>query len=97
MIRLPRPLYVLSRLLEVIARACSIALNVVAFSGSTRETTSSRAYIDGKTDPVWAKRRDFIDALSFWKPDHCARSHALQVQNALKTLEALHRSQNSNA
>jgi hypothetical protein len=94
--RLPRPLYVLSRLLEVFAAALSIALNVVFFNGSTRETTSSRAYIDGKTDPKWARRRDFIDALFFYKDDHCAGAHAMQVRNALKTLEALQRVQKSN-
>jgi hypothetical protein len=97
MTRLPRPLYVLSRLLEVFAAALSIALNVVVFNGSTRETTSSRAYIDGKTDPKWARRRDFIDVLFFLKADHCARAHADQVHNALKTLEALQRVQKSNA
>jgi hypothetical protein len=73
--------------------ALSIALNVVVFNGSTRETTSSRAYIDGKTDPKWARRRDFIDALFFLKTDHCAGAYALQVHNALKTLEALQRAQ----
>jgi hypothetical protein len=65
----------------------SIVLNVVVFRGSRHQTTSSRAYIEGQTDPKWAKRRDFIDRLFFLKDDHCARSWAYQVHNARRTLD----------
>jgi hypothetical protein len=87
MTHLPRPLYILARIAEMLGAFLSTILNVVVFSGSTHQTTSSRAYIEGKTDPKWAKRRDFIDRVFFLEPNHCARSWAYQVHNARKTLE----------
>jgi hypothetical protein len=71
----------------MIAASLSTILNVVVFNGSTHQTTSSRAYIEGQTDPVWAKRRDFIDWVFFLKDDHCAGAWAKQVYNARRTLE----------
>jgi hypothetical protein len=87
MTRLPRPLYILARIAEMLGAFLSTILNVVVFSGSTHQTTSSRAYIEGQTDPKWAKRRDFIDRVFFIQPDHCAGARAKEVYNARKTLQ----------
>jgi hypothetical protein len=87
MTRLPRPLYVLARIAEMLGAFLSTILNVVVFRGSTHQTTSARAYIEGQTDPKWAKRRDFIDRLFFLKINHCAGAWAKEVHNARKTLE----------
>jgi hypothetical protein len=65
----------------------STILNVVVFSGSTHQTTSSRAYIEGQTDTKWAKRRDFIDRVFFMQANHCAGAWAKEVHNARKTLQ----------
>lgn len=84
---LKRTLYVLGRIWDMIAGFFSTLLNVVVFNGSTHQTTSSRAYIDGKTDPKWAKRRDFINRVFFLDDDHCAGAWTKQVHNARKTLD----------
>jgi hypothetical protein len=84
---LPRPLYVLVRIAEMLGAFLSIILNVVVYSGSTHQTTSSRAYIEGQTDPKWSKRRDFIDRVFFIQPNHCAGAWAKEVYNARKTLQ----------
>jgi hypothetical protein len=84
---LPRPLYILARIAEMLGAFLSTILNVVVFSGSTHQTTSSRAYIEGQTDPKWAKRRDFIDRVFFLQPNHCAGAWSQEVHNARKTLE----------
>jgi hypothetical protein len=85
--RMSRPLYVLARIAEMLGAFLSIILNVVVFSGSTHQTTSSRAYIEGQTDPKWARRRDFIDRVFFIQPNHCAGAWAKEVYNARKTLQ----------
>jgi hypothetical protein len=87
MTRLPRPLYILARIAEMLGAFLSTILNVVVFSGSTHQTTSSRAYIEGQTDPKWARRRDFIDRVFFIQPNHCAGAWAKEVYNARKTLQ----------
>jgi hypothetical protein len=85
--RLPRPIYILARIAEMLGAFLSTIINVVVFSGSTHQTTSSRAYIEGKTDPKWAKRRDVIDRVFFIQPNHCAGAWAKEVYNARKTLQ----------
>jgi hypothetical protein len=80
-------LYILARIAEMLGAFLSTILNVVVFSGSTHQTTSSRAYIEGQTDPKWARRRDFIDRVFFIQPDHCGGAWAKEVYNARKTLQ----------
>ena len=82
-----RTLYILLRIWEMIAAFLSTILNVLVFNGSTHQTTSSRAYIDGKTDPKWAKRRDLIDCVFFAEANHCEGAWAKEVHNARKTLQ----------
>jgi hypothetical protein len=80
-------LYILARIAEMLGAFLSTILNVVVFSGSTHQTTSSRAYIEGKSDPKWAKRRDFIDRVFFTQLNHCEAAWAKEVHNARKTLD----------
>jgi len=84
--RLYRPLYILARFAEMLIAAGSRVLNAAVFGGSMYQTLSSRAFIDGQTCPKWAKRRDLIDRLFWFQPDHCAKAWAAEVLAARKTL-----------
>ena len=75
---LSRPIYVLARFAEMLIAAGSRVLNAAVFGGSTHQTTSARAHIDGKTDPKWARRRDRIDWFLAWQNE---------VDAARKTLD----------
>jgi hypothetical protein len=85
--RLPRPIYIVARFAEMLIAAGSRVLNAAVFGGSTHQTTSARAFIDGMTDPEWARRRDRIDAVFWFTPDHCAGAWAAEVEAAQKTLK----------
>lgn len=61
--------------------------NVWIFGGSTDETISGRAYREGKTNPVWAKRRKFLNSL-FMSSGHCQRSHMSDVYFAKMIMES---------
>jgi hypothetical protein len=65
----------------------SRVLNAAVFGGSTHQTTSARAYIDGQTSPKWEKRRIFIDRLFWFQTNHCAGAWAAEVEAAHKTLD----------
>lgn len=84
--RLPRPIYIIVRTAEMIISTVSRAINAAVFDGSTHQTTSARAFIEGKTDAKWAKRRDFIDRLFWFTPNHCESAWAAEVEAARKTL-----------
>jgi hypothetical protein len=81
-----RTLYVLRRFCNMIISSVSRLINALFYGGSTHQTLSSRAYIEGKTDPKWAKRRDFIDFLFWFQKDHCKLSWASDVAEAELTL-----------
>jgi hypothetical protein len=84
----PRPVYILIRLgestLSVVSRFC----NATLFGGSTYQSVSARAWIDGQVDPVWLKRRQLIDAFFrfFGQEDHCQKYWMGEVEAARKTL-----------
>lgn len=84
----PRPVYILIRLgestLSVVSRFC----NATFFGGSTYQSVSARAWIDGVHDPVWLKRRRRIDAFFriFGQADHCHKYWMGEVEAARKTL-----------
>ena len=75
---LSRPIYILARFAEMLIAAGSRVLNAVIHSGSTHQTLSARAHIDGKTDPKCARRRDRIDRFLAWQNE---------VDAARKTLD----------
>jgi len=84
--RLYRPIYILARFAEMLIAAGSRVLNAAVFGGSTHQTVSARAFIDGQAIPKWAKRRDVIDRVFFFQPGHCEKSWISEVANAHKTL-----------
>ena len=84
--RLSRPIYILARFAEMLIAAGSRVLNAAVFGGSTHQTVSARAFIDGQTSPKWAKRRVIIDRLFWFQSDHCATAWAAEVLAARKTL-----------
>ncbi|AZB55023.1 hypothetical protein EBL89_06745 [Cereibacter sphaeroides] len=87
---LPRPAYIALRFLFDLLACLSRLLNATVFAGSTHQTTSARAYIEGLTDPVWAARRDRIDRLIFWQADHCREQWLYDVERARETLRKNH-------
>ena len=85
---LPRPIYIFARFAEMVISSNSRLFNAAIFGGSTHQTTSARAFIDGKTDPEWARRRDRIDWwLAWYEADHCQRAWQQEVDAARKTLD----------
>jgi hypothetical protein len=56
----------------------SQAINTAFFGGDPDESLSARSFRMGRSDPVWARRRDRIDrVLGF---NHCARVYQAQLQ-----------------
>jgi len=84
--RLSRPIYILARFAEMIIAAGSRVLNAAVFGGSTHQTLSARAFIDGQAILKWANRRAVIDRVFWFQPDHCAKAWAAEVDAARKTL-----------
>lgn len=82
--RMPRPLYIVYRILEMAVSLVSRAYNAIFLKGSTHQTTSARSYIE----PL-PKHQKVINALFFWQrnPHHCERAWNRDVERAQKTLE----------
>lgn len=76
--RLPYALYRLSEMLIAVA---SRFVNAAILGGSTHQTISARAYVEG-----WAARR-IINRVFFWQGDHCRRAWELEIEHARKTLK----------
>lgn len=74
-----------------LATLASQAGNVVLFDGSEDETISGRAYRLGVLGgcPVWARRAEFIDRVFWFDPDHCRKSHEVDIINAAPFCEIL--------
>ena len=53
--RMTRAAYILLRFAEMVISSNSRLFNAAIFGGSTHQTTSARAFIDGKTYPEWAR------------------------------------------
>jgi hypothetical protein len=66
--------------------AGSRVLNAAVFNGSTHQTLSARAFIEGMSDPKWARRRVVIDSVFWFQQGHCEKSWMAEVANAHKTL-----------
>jgi hypothetical protein len=89
MTRYPRAVYILIRLGSSTLSVVSRFANATIFGGSTYQSLSARAWIDGQTDPVWLRRRRRIDAgfrLIFGQEDHCETYYLAEVAEAQKTL-----------
>jgi len=84
--RLSRPIYILARFAEMLIAAGSRVLNAAVFGGSTHQTLSARAFIDGMTSPKWAKRQRAIDTAFWFQTSHCKTAWLQEVDAAHKTL-----------
>ena len=84
----PRPIYIIIRLGEATLSVLSRFANAMIFGGSTYQSVSARAWVDGFTDPVWLRRRQRIDAVFriFGQHDHCHKYWMGEVEAARKTL-----------
>ena len=83
-----RAAYILLRFAEMVISSNSRLFNAAVFGGSTYQTVSARAYIDGRTNAKWARRRNRIDwFLAWYEADHCQRAWQQEVDAARKTLD----------
>ena len=64
-------------------------LNAIFFGGSTAQTLSARAYIDGQDSVFWERMGQAINLLFFWQENHIADAWAAEVARAQYTLERL--------
>lgn len=64
-------------------------LNAIFFGGSTAQTLSARAYIDGQDSVFWQRIGQGINLLFFWQENHIADAWAAEVERAQYTLERL--------
>ena len=76
-----RSCYILYRVAEMFVSLLSRFINAAFFGGSTHQTTSARAYVEG-----WNTRRKLINALFFWEEDHCRMAWEMEVEEARRTL-----------
>jgi len=81
-----RAAYILLRFAEMVISSNSRLFNAAVFGGSTYQTVSARAWIEGQADAIWARRRDRIDRVFWFDPHHCQRAWQNEVDAARKTL-----------
>jgi hypothetical protein len=86
--RYPKYIYATFRLGEALLSAGSRFWNKVRYDGSTNQSVSARAWIDGIDDPEWLQRRRRIDAFFrfFGQKDHCRKYYLSEIEAARKTL-----------
>jgi len=82
-----RAAYILARFAEMVISSNSRLFNAAIFGGSTYQTVSARAWIEGQTDAIWARRRMWIDWVFWFDADHCKAAWQQEVDAARKTLD----------
>jgi hypothetical protein len=81
--------YIPYRLAFDLVSLFSRMLNAIVFGGSTAQTLSARAYIDGQDSVFWERFGQGINLLFFWQENHIADAWAAEVARAQYTLERL--------
>ena len=81
--------YIPYRLAYDLVSLLSRMLNAIFFGGSTAQTLSARAYIDGQDSVFWERFGQGINLLFFWQKNHIADAWATEVERARYTLERL--------
>ena len=81
--------YIPYRLAADLVSLFSRMLNAILFNGSTAQTLSARAYIDGQNSVFWQRIGQGINLLFFWQDNHIADAWAMEVERAQYTLERL--------
>ena len=84
-----RTRYILSRIATDLVSLASRALNAFIFGGSTAQTLSARSHLEAPGSPVWARRRNIINGIFFWQPDHCRWAWEMEVERARYVLTML--------
>jgi hypothetical protein len=81
---LPRPIYIVWRVVEMLAQIASRFVNAAFMGGSTRQTVSARAYVE-----QWPRGLGRINAMfrPFGIDNHCAAAWEEEVNDAIATLE----------
>jgi hypothetical protein len=81
--------YIPYRLAFDLVSLLSRMINAIVFGGSTAQTLSARAYIDGQDNVFWERIGQGINLLFFWQENHIADAWASEVERARYTLERL--------
>jgi hypothetical protein len=81
--------YIPYRLTFDIISLFSRMINAIVFGGSTAQTLSARAYVDGQDSVFWQRIGQGINLLFFWQENHIADAWASEVERARYTLERL--------
>jgi len=84
-----RPLYLPYRFAADAVSLFSRMLNAVVFNGSTAQTLSARAYLDGRDSRFWRGIGKVINALFFWQENHIKAAWETEVKRARYTLQRL--------
>lgn len=81
--------YIPYRLAFDLVSLFSRMINAIVFGGSTAQTLSARAYVDGQDSVFWQRIGQGINLLFFWQENHIADAWASEVERARYTLERL--------
>jgi hypothetical protein len=81
--------YIPYRLIYDLVSLISRMINAIVFGGSTAQTLSARAYIDGQDSAFWERIGQGINLIFFWQENHIADAWASEVERARYTLERL--------
>ena len=81
--------YIPYRLAFDLVSLFSRMINAIVFGGSTAQTLSARAYIDGQDSVFWERIGQGINLIFFWQENHIADAWASEVERARYTLERL--------
>lgn len=84
-----RALYLPYRLAFDLVSLASRFINAVFFCGSTAQTLSARAYIDGEDSLFWRRMGRLINALFFWQDDHIRTAWEMEVERARYVLRRI--------
>lgn len=86
-----RALYIPYRIVFDLVSLFSRMLNAIFFNGSTAQTLSARAYLNGRDSRFWWVMGRIINALFFWQEDHVKAAWEAEVERARHVLQRLER------
>lgn len=84
-----RVLYLPYRVATDLVSLFSRMVNALFFAGSTAQTLSARAYLDGRDSRVWEAIGKVINLLFFWQDDHIKSAWETEVARARYVLNRL--------
>lgn len=84
-----RVLYIPYRIGRDLISLASRALNAILFNGSTAQTLSARAWLDGRDSRGWQIFGRVINTLFFWQDNHIKAAWESEVERARYVLQRL--------